>query len=171
MDIDFLPMSSAPKEQLPDRAPIKRWAKIRLWAGYLFMALALVYAQPNRVGAIIGLISVVMGMALRLTATATLVKDKVLCMSGIYGVTRNPLYLGSSMIGLGVAFLTGSYWFFLGFFLILVPLYIRMIIIEEEFLAKLYPESFKIYINKVPRFFPSFSALFTNQPGELTTPA
>jgi protein-S-isoprenylcysteine O-methyltransferase Ste14 len=151
-------MTNASGPPLPDRTAIRKWAKLRLWAGYIFIAFVLVFARPQLPWVIVGTILILIGIALRLIASATLVKDSILCTSGIYAVSRNPLYLGSSLIGLGFASLASSLWFVAAFLIILVPLYWRMIVLEEEYLLKLYPESFPEYRKSVPAFLPRLSA-------------
>ncbi len=149
-------MVSSEKVPVPDRTHVKRWAKIRLRAGYVYIALALIFASPQLAWTVVGLVLILSGIAIRLIASATLVKDKVLCVDGIYALTRNPLYLGSALIGLGFAMLAALDWLLGVYVLILVPVYIRMIFIEERFLSQLHPAEFEQYRKAVPRFFPSF---------------
>jgi len=145
--------TSGPDSQ-PDRSPIKKWAKVRLWTGYVYILLALIFARPVLPWAIAGLVLVIAGTSLRLISSATLVKDRELCTDGIYAMTRNPLYLGSALIALGFASLTSSLWFLGGFTLVPLPMYMRMILIEEKYLVQLWPEEFPEYIKSVPRFLP-----------------
>ncbi len=152
-------MPCTSQKSAPDRSSIRRWAKLRLWAGYIYLALALVFAHPAPVGAGVGVVLTIVGISLRVIASATLIKDKQLCVSGIYAATRNPLYLGSATIGLGYAALSGSPWILAVFLLVLVPLYHRMIVLEEEYLTALYPEAFSEYCKSAPRFLPRLSAL------------
>ena len=126
----------------PDRTPIRRWAKLRLWIGYIYLLCAVILAQPQTVWAIVGVALVIIGAVVRLISSATLVKDRELCTEGIYSITRNPLYLGSAFAALGFAAMTSSIWFPAAFILILLPLYIRMIILEEKYLGELYPKSY-----------------------------
>ena len=148
-----------PKEKKPNRTNIRTWAKIRLWAGYLYVLAAIILAKPNPPFIIAGLFLILLGIMLRLLSAATLTKDTELVTWGIYSATRNPLYFGSSLIGLGFAFLASRWEFFAALFLILVPLYVRMILLEEKFLSELYPESTSAYFKVVPRFFPRLSRL------------
>jgi protein-S-isoprenylcysteine O-methyltransferase Ste14 len=151
-------MNDAPVNS-PDRTPVKKWAKVRLWTGYVFLLLAIIFAKPTLPLSILGIVLVLVGITTRLISTATLIKDKELCTSGIYAATRNPLYFGSALIGLGVASITSSWWFLAGFLLVLVPIYMHMITLEEIFLKSLFPDTFPSYMKSVPRFFPRLSAL------------
>ncbi|HDS30515.1 MAG TPA: isoprenylcysteine carboxylmethyltransferase family protein [Firmicutes bacterium] len=152
----------------PDRAPIKKWAKLRLWVGYLYILLAMIFAKPVFFWTIVGIILVIIGVIIRLIASGTLIKDSVLCTTGIYSATRNPLYLGSALIGLGFASLTSSLWFLAGFLFILSPLYWRMIKLEENYLSLLYPGTFDEYRKSVPAFLPRHSSM-RSIPGTVDT--
>ena len=145
----------------PDRSAIRHWAKLRLWVGYLYLLCAVVLARPLPIWTALGLLLVLAGIALRVVAAATLVKDTRLCTDGVYSLTRNPLYLGSALIGLGFASLTASLWFLLAFAVVLAPIYWRMIILEETYLTELHPDIFPSYRRSVPRFLPRLPNLRT----------
>ncbi len=144
---------------VPDRAPVKRWAKIRLWTGYLYILCAIIFAKPVTGWAIAGFILVLLGVSVRLIASATLIKDKELVTHGIYNMTRNPLYLGSSLIALGFASMASSLWILAACIFVLMPLYIRMISIEEKYLAQLFPGSYPEYLKSAPKFTPDLSKI------------
>lgn len=151
---------------VPDRTPVKRWAKIRLWTGYIYILCAIIFARPLLVWAIVGFILVLLGVSVRLIASATLIKDKELVTHGIYSMTRNPLYLGSSLIALGFASMASSLWFLVAFIVILIPMYIRMISIEGKYLTQLFPGSYPAYLKSAPKFTPDLSKI-SGIPGTL----
>lgn len=82
-----------------------------------------------------------------------------LVMTGLYGYSRNPMYLGSFLIGLGFVLIIWPWW--------TLPLYIflfyfrfrRQIKKEEKYLLKKFGRSYESYCARVPRIFPKFSAL------------
>jgi protein-S-isoprenylcysteine O-methyltransferase Ste14 len=83
-------------------------------------------------------------------------KDSQLTTSGPYAWTRNPLYLGSSLLGLGFAVMSGSW---IAAALIILPslvIYPHVIRREEAHLARLFPAAFRDYSAKTPRFLPRF---------------
>lgn len=153
-------MSEAEAKPVPDRTPVKRWAKVRLWAGYVYVALAVFFAAPTALTACLGFVLVILGLGVRFQAASELTKDIVLTTSGIYAASRHPLYLGSSLIGLGLAVVTGSMWLSLGLLAILAPLYVRMMALEEKYLTELFPEAYPDYARRVPRFFPKPGPFF-----------
>jgi protein-S-isoprenylcysteine O-methyltransferase Ste14 len=147
-------MPDTAAKTVPDRIPIKRWARLRLWAGYVYIVLAVCFSHPYMLSAEIGTILAILGVAVRFQAASELVKDTSLCSSGLYSGSRHPLYFGSALIGLGIAVITGSIWFLLGYFAILAPLYMKIMTLEEKYLTELFPEAYPGYIQTVPKFFP-----------------
>jgi protein-S-isoprenylcysteine O-methyltransferase Ste14 len=79
---------------------LARW---RVFLGFMFAAVALYLATPAQTSLLIGTLVSVTGELLRLWAAGHLEKSKEVTRSGPYQFTRHPLYLGSSLIGIGFA--------------------------------------------------------------------
>lgn len=79
---------------------LARW---RVFLGFVFAALVLWLATPTTDSLLLGAAIAVVGECLRLWAAGHLEKSKEVTRSGPYRYTRHPLYLGSSMIGIGIA--------------------------------------------------------------------
>ena len=132
--------------------------KFRVPLGFVVAAAVLYLARPTGVLILAGLPIALFGAFLRALAASVIRKDSVLTTSGPYAWTRNPLYLGSFMLGLGFAVMSGS-WVAAG--LIILPslvVYPTVIREEEAHLARLFPEQFPQYCARVPRFAPRFRA-------------
>jgi protein-S-isoprenylcysteine O-methyltransferase Ste14 len=79
-------------------------------------------------------------------------RASVFVASGVYKVTRNPMYLGLLFVLLGWAVFLGSLWPFLAP-MIFVPFVNRFQIKPEELaMARLFGESYATYTAKVPRW-------------------
>src|SRR6476659_9833525 len=82
---------------------LQRLARLRVPLGFLFGACVFYFAHPTwrtlAAGAAIGLL----GESIRLWAAGHLEKSREVTRSGPYRYTRHPLYLGSSVMGAGVA--------------------------------------------------------------------
>ncbi|MDP2389935.1 MAG: isoprenylcysteine carboxylmethyltransferase family protein [Acidobacteriota bacterium] len=78
-------------------------ARFRVFLGFVFAALVLWLASPTPYSLLVGAAIAVMGECLRLWAAGHLEKSKEVTRSGPYRYTRHPLYLGSSIIGIGIA--------------------------------------------------------------------
>lgn len=84
-------------------------------------------------------------------------KSAEIVQSGPYSVTRNPLYVFSSIGAIGVGAQTGSLIIALAFGLLCYFVFSIVIRTEEKFLKHNFGRSYEIYCAKVPRFFPKFS--------------
>lgn len=79
---------------------LARW---RVSLGFLLALAALWLATPTAGSLTIGAFIALCGEALRLWAAGHLEKSTEVTRSGPYRFTRHPLYLGSSLIGIGLA--------------------------------------------------------------------
>jgi protein-S-isoprenylcysteine O-methyltransferase Ste14 len=79
------------------------FARWRVFLGFVFAAVALYLATPTARTLLIGAVISIAGELLRLWAAGHLEKSKEVTRSGPYQFTRHPLYLGSSLIGVGFA--------------------------------------------------------------------
>jgi len=94
------------------------------------------------------------GLALRGWAAGQLQKNKSLTVSGPYAYTRNPLYLGSFLIGLGVTVAGGLLLFTLAFLVFFFAIYWRTMDEERTRLTERFGRQFDHYHRAVPLFFP-----------------
>ena len=85
-----------------------RLARLRTRLGFVFGALALWFAQPTLRTLAIGLAIAAGGEALRIWAAGHLVKSREVTSSGPYRWFAHPLYVGSSVMGLGLAVASAS---------------------------------------------------------------
>ena len=79
---------------------LARW---RVSLGFMFAALVLWLAMPTLRSLAIGGAIAILGESIRIWAAGHLEKSKEVTSSGPYRYTRHPLYLGSSLIGIGMA--------------------------------------------------------------------
>jgi protein-S-isoprenylcysteine O-methyltransferase Ste14 len=135
-----------------------KWVRWRVPVGYPVAALSFYFARPSVRSMIAGGIVAVIGLAIRGAAAGYLRKNSELAMSGPYARTRNPLYLGSVMLGAGFAIISRS-WIaavLLGaYFAIFYTLTIRR---EGRELSGIYGVVYAEYASRVPVFLPSFRA-------------
>jgi protein-S-isoprenylcysteine O-methyltransferase Ste14 len=82
---------------------IRLLARWRVFLGFVFTAVVVWLATPSWGSLLIGGAIAVVGEAIRVWAAGHLEKSKEVTSSGPYRYTRHPLYLGSSLIGIGVA--------------------------------------------------------------------
>ncbi|HJU41739.1 MAG TPA: isoprenylcysteine carboxylmethyltransferase family protein [Vicinamibacterales bacterium] len=81
-----------------------KWlARFRVFLGFVFAAIALWLATPTRESLFTGAGIMIAGECVRIWAAGHLEKSKEVTRSGPYRFTRHPLYLGSSLLGVGFA--------------------------------------------------------------------
>lgn len=80
----------------------------------------------------------------------------VLNTTGIYSIMRNPLYVGNFFMWLGIAMLTGNFWFTMFFILLYFLYYERIIYTEEQFLIRKFGNSYLDWAEKTPVILPNF---------------
>ncbi len=78
-------------------------ARRRVTLGFVFAIAVLYFAAPSRESLIAGAAIGALGEAIRIWAAGHLEKSREVTTSGPYRFTRHPLYLGSSIMALGIA--------------------------------------------------------------------
>lgn len=128
--------------------------KLRVPLGFVLAAAVLLLAEPTRISILVGLPVALIGALFRALAAGVIKKDSTLATSGVYALTRNPLYFGSSLMAAGFAIMSANE---IAAALIIFPfglIYPAVMLKEEEHLARLFPAEYKAYKARVPRFFP-----------------
>ncbi len=101
-----------------------------------------------------GLLTLLGGLTMRSWAAGFLTKSEQLTMTGPYRLVRNPLYLGSFLMVVGICLLIGdpeNIWISA---VVLAILYVPKVRSEEHFLASKFPGEWPQYAASTPRFLP-----------------
>src|SRR5689334_18771296 len=85
------------------------FARWRVRLGYVLAVFVLWFARPTPSSVILGAFVGAAGLCVRAYAAGYLHKQSVLTVTGPYAYTRNPLYLGSSILALGAGIATRSW--------------------------------------------------------------
>ena len=86
------------------------------------------------------------------------IEGSQLATAGAYAHVRNPIYLGSVILGIGMVILTGDRRLLLPCALTFLALYFGMIPAEEEFLSQKFQQEYEAYRLHVPRLLPQRKA-------------
>jgi protein-S-isoprenylcysteine O-methyltransferase Ste14 len=132
--------------------------RIRVPAGFILAPLMIIASRPSRVSMAAGSIVALAGLGIRAWASGYLKKNEELATLGPYSYTRNPLYLGTFLLGLGISVCTGSWWFMCIFGLLYLLVYVPVMIAEGETLRKLFPDQYQDYSDRVPFLVPRLTA-------------
>ncbi len=131
-----------------------------LLQGYFTIRSAFFFHSPA--ANIIGLLIIISGLIFAIPALRQFFKTKntiilikpanSLQTTGIYSLTRNPMYLSLLLLYLGMAFIFGNWWtLFLIPLLVIVILY-RIILPEERYLTRAFGEEYAAYKTRVRRW-------------------
>jgi protein-S-isoprenylcysteine O-methyltransferase Ste14 len=137
---------------------------IRLRSVWLLVPVFLILAQPTVRLLLCGAALAVVGGVIRGWAACTIRKNQVLTTTGPYAYTRNPLYLGSFLVGLGVVVGSGSLWLLALCLIFFAVVYRRTIRDEERYLEQLFGESYRRYAAAVPVFIPRLRPYCDSEP-------
>ena len=111
----------------------------------------------------IGFIVLLTGILLRMSARghkkAHSHKSEKLVMTGPYTFVRNPMYLGSFLMGAGFILMVWPWWSLPIFGGLFYARFNKQIVKEEKYLSKLDGEKYDRYCKRIHRFFPSIRHL------------
>jgi protein-S-isoprenylcysteine O-methyltransferase Ste14 len=128
--------------------------RIRVPLGFLFGIVFLVFARPEPLTLAIGGAIAVVGILIRAWASGHIRKNQNLAVSGPYSYTRNPLYLGSFILGIGFTIAAGVWWLGIIFVALFLGIYLPVMRVESGDLTKLFGADYEEYARRVPLFFP-----------------
>lgn len=124
---------------------VSRVARLRVPLGFVFGALVLWLARPTVPSIAVGMSIAACGEALRIWAAGHLNKAREITASGPYRWFAHPLYVGSSVMGIGVAIASAS-----AIAAVLIALYLVVTLAaairsEEAFLRRAFGDEYDRY--------------------------
>ena len=135
--------------------------RIRVPLGFVFAVLYFWLARPSWLSLMLGALVIIPGLLIRALASGHVRKNEALATSGPYAYTRNPLYLGSLLMGLGFCVAARSWWVGAALVVMFVAIYLPVIRDEESFLRTKFPD-FDQYASRVPRMVPRLTPNLNN---------
>ena len=128
--------------------------RYRAMAGNILLVVLLILATPDISSIIIGFVLILAGTVFRGWASGFIAKDSSLATQGPYALTRNPLYFGSFIIGMGIAIAGNnlySYGIFLTYFLVFFP---YIMVVEYRRMKERFGKEFEEWAEDSHVFFP-----------------
>lgn len=103
-----------------------------------------------------GMVFYIAGILIGAAALYSFAQNKGLVTSGIHKYSRNPIYVGWTLVIFGMTLMgwSSSVWslLFLLYFLITIPYFHWTVSLEEKFLANKYGDSYIAYLRSTPRY-------------------
>jgi protein-S-isoprenylcysteine O-methyltransferase Ste14 len=129
-------------------------SRLRVSVGWALGILVLYLAQPTPRSLALGLPLVALGEVIRLWASGHIEKTQVLATGGPYAHTRNPLYVGSALLALGLALAAASLWVAGAVIVYFAAFYPSVMREEAHFLRRKFPDEYGVWEAAVPVFLP-----------------
>jgi len=126
--------------------------KTRATAAWIFAILLGVLARDTPYWP--GIVICFIGASLRFWASGYILKDSKLAVGGPYSIVRNPLYLGTYLMAVGVAMAVQNIYLLLAVTILFAGVYHYIILDEETKLKTMFGPDYAVYCGTVPRFFP-----------------
>ena len=120
-------------------------ARSRVALGFVFGAIVLVLAQPTGRSLIAGMSIAACGEAFRIWAAGHLRKSREVTVSGPYRWCPHPLYVGSSVMGVGLAIAAATVPVAVLIAVYLVATITAAIQREEAFLRRTFGDQYEVY--------------------------
>jgi protein-S-isoprenylcysteine O-methyltransferase Ste14 len=122
--------------------------------GFAFAAAYLLVSLPTLSLLVAGGLIALLGLALRALAAGYIEKSRNLATAGPFAFTRNPLYLGSLVLGGGLMIAGRSWALGVVFVALFMLIYLPVMRAEENFLRQKFGHAFEEYARAVPLFVP-----------------
>jgi protein-S-isoprenylcysteine O-methyltransferase Ste14 len=108
---------------------------------------------------IIGYFLLLLGLTIRIWCTFYIGgrKNIELVTTGPYSICRNPLYIGTFILTIGVGLCFENLLILLLALVIIIPVHMIVIQMEDTHLEAVFGEQYQIYKQKVSKFLPNFS--------------
>lgn len=129
-------------------------ARWRVPLGFAAGVLYLILSQPRPRSLVAGGAMALAGLLVRALSAGHLDKNQSLAVSGPYAYTRNPLYLGSAIIGAGFVVASRSWLIAFVFVLLFLLVYWPVIRREEDLMRQTFGEAYDQYARRTPLFLP-----------------
>ena len=127
--------------------------RIRVPLGFLFAGFYIWRAAPTWTTFAVGAAVAAFGIAIRAVASGHVQKDRELTQTGPYAYVRNPLYLGSIVIGVGFAIAARDRWVAAVLVVYFAAIYVPVIRGEENYLRTQFSH-YRDYVQRVPSLLP-----------------
>ena len=132
--------------------------RVRVPLGFAFALLFLVFSRPTWFSLCIGGAVALIGLLIRAWSSGHIRKASVLAVTGPYAYTRNPLYVGTFIMGLGFTIAAGVWWLALAFAVLFIGIYLPVMRVEADDMKRIFGAEFDEYRQNVPLFIPRLTA-------------
>jgi protein-S-isoprenylcysteine O-methyltransferase Ste14 len=132
-------------------------ARLRVPSGFLLVIVFGWLSHPSARSLAFGVPLSLAGLALRAWAAGCLAKNQQLAVSGPYAHTRNPLYIGTLLVAVGLVVASRNLYLAILFAAVFLFVYLPVIQLEEQHLREIFPD-YAAYAAQVPALWPRLTS-------------
>lgn len=143
----------SPPQYVFPKSYADRVQRLRVAFGFVLLIAFAGLAEPSWTSLLVGLPVSLLGLWLRAWSAGHLAKNEQLATTGPYAYIRNPLYVGTLIVALGIVIASRNLWLAGIFAAVFFLVYLPAIELEEQHLRNLFP-SYASYARAVRRFLP-----------------
>ncbi|MDD5686433.1 MAG: isoprenylcysteine carboxylmethyltransferase family protein [Elusimicrobia bacterium] len=127
---------------------------LRRFIAFLFAIVVLYFAVKTEMLFYWAIIFIFFGEIIRVWAAGYIRKNKILSIVGPYKYVRNPLYVGSLLIGIGFGLFIWNFYILAFIVVLFIVIYTLQINSEEKELKNIFGEKYLDYKKNVRRWLP-----------------
>ncbi len=132
-----------------------QFKKLRIILAWMGAIVLVYYSHSSPKSFLVGVPIVLAGEGVRLWASGYIErKGAKLATNGPFAYSRNPLYVGNFLMGLGIVVISRNVWLLVLFLIGFGIIYRGTIKKEEKDLEALFGDLYRRYLKEVPRIFP-----------------
>jgi protein-S-isoprenylcysteine O-methyltransferase Ste14 len=133
--------------------------RYRSCVGILGLLFILYLSTPNPKSVTIGFFFIIIGMFFRGWTSGYINKNNELATKGPFSLTRNPLYFGNFILGLGIAIAGNNIYSYTIFFCYYLMFFPFLMVIEHKRLKKKFGKEYEDWAKNSNSFFPKIKRL------------
>ncbi len=140
----------------------KYFERYRSFVGIVSLIVVLFFAKPNAKSIAIGFIFIMMGTFFRAWASGFINKNNELATNGPYALSRNPLYFGNFILGIGIAIASNHIYNYIIFTLYYFIFFPALMIMENNRMKEKFGDNYEKWSRGLNSFFPGIKKIDFN---------
>ena len=137
----------------------KYFIRYRALVGIISLIFVLLLAEPNAKSIAIGFFFIMAGTFFRAWSSGFINKNKELATKGPYQLSRNPLYFGNFILGVGIAIAADNLYCYLIFAFYYFIFFPALMIIENKRMKEIFGEKYEEWSKGLNSFFPKIKKI------------
>lgn len=137
----------------------KYFERYRAFIGIISLLIVLYFAKPNAKSIAIGFIFIMLGTFFRAWASGFINKNNELATNGPYALSRNPLYFGNFILGVGIAIASNQVFCYIIFAVYYFLFFPALMIMENKRMRDKFGKKYENWSKGLNSFFPGIKKI------------